>query len=227
MNYPANTKLSLLSLRDTPAYRVTKNPYSCNVTELLAALIGGPRQIETAEALMAHFHGNIKQMYQASVEELAQVRGIGMATAVRIKAGPALGFRLSQFMDERPTISSPGDAAALIQAEMSMLQQECLYVMLLDTRNRLIDIIHLYQGSVNSSQVRVGEIFQAAVQRMASTIIVIHSHPSGDPTPSPDDQAVTRAIVQAGKLLDISVADHIVIGQGRWISLRERGLGFN
>jgi DNA repair protein RadC len=79
---------------------------------------------------------------------------------------------------------------------------------------------------VNSSQVRVGEIFQAAVGRMASALVVVHNHPSGDPTPSPDDVAVTRAIVQAGKLLDIEVLDHLVIGQGRWVSLKERGMGF-
>ena len=91
----------------------------------------------------------------------------------------------------------------------------------------MLDIIEVYQGSVNSSQVRVGEIFQPAVRRLASAIVVCHNHPSGDPTPSPDDVAVTRAIVQAGKLLDIELLDHLVIGQGKWVSLKERGLGFN
>jgi len=110
---------------------------------------------------------------------------------------------------------------------MSLLEKEHLRVLLLDTRNHVLDIVEIYQGSVNSSQVRVGEIFRAAIQRLAAGIIVVHNHPSGDPTPSPDDVAVTRAILQAGKLLDVSLLDHLVIGQAsRWVSLKERGLGF-
>ena len=89
-----------------------------------------------------------------------------------------------------------------------------------------MDIVEVYKGSVNSSQVRVGEIFKVAVRRNAPSIIVAHNHPSGDPTPSPDDVAVTRALVQAGKLLSVEVLDHLVIGQGRFVSLKERGLGF-
>ncbi len=109
---------------------------------------------------------------------------------------------------------------------MSALEQEHLRVMLLDRRNRVLDTVEIYKGSVNSSQMRVGEIFKEAIRQNASALIVIHNHPSGDPTPSPDDVAVTRAIVQAGKLLDMDVLDHMVIGQGKWVSLKERGLGF-
>jgi len=100
-------------------------------------------------------------------------------------------------------------------------------VILLDTRNRLIKVDQVYKGSVNTSQVRVGELFKEAIRRNATALIVVHNHPSGDPTPSPDDVAVTRAIVQAGKLLDIGVLDHLVIGGRRHISLKERGLGFS
>jgi hypothetical protein len=96
----------------------------------------------------------------------------------------------------------------------------------LDTRNRVINIEKLYVGSLNASTVRVGEIFRSAIQRNAASIIILHNHPSGDPAPSPEDVALTRTIVQAGKLLDIEVLDHLVIGQGRWVSLKERGLGF-
>jgi len=99
-------------------------------------------------------------------------------------------------------------------------------VILLDTRNRVLEIVEVYKGSINTTQVHVGELFKPAVRRGAAALVVIHNHPSGDPTPSPDDVAVTRAIVQAGKLLDVGVLDHIVIGQGRWVSLKERGLGF-
>ena len=99
-------------------------------------------------------------------------------------------------------------------------------VILLDTRNRVIDIASVYRGSLNSSQVRVGELFKTAIRRNCAALIVVHNHPSGDPAPSPDDIAITRALVQAGKLLDVEVLDHLVIGRGRYVSLKERGLGF-
>jgi DNA repair protein RadC len=219
-------KLKSLPLREQPAYRVSQNAAACNLTELLAAVIGGQKQIEISEALLTRFDGDIRRLYLAHPAELATVKGISQATAVRIKAALNLGLRLNLPNEERPTINSPADAAALVQYEMSLLEKEHLRVLLLDRRNRVLDIEEVYQGSVNSSQVRVGEIFRPAVGRLASAIIVTHNHPSGDPTPSPDDVAVTRAIVQAGKLLDVDCLDHLVIGQGRWVSLKERGLGF-
>ncbi len=106
------------------------------------------------------------------------------------------------------------------------LPQENLWVFLLDTRNRVLKIEKLYQGSLNSSSVRIGELFKAALTNNAASIILAHNHPSGDPTPSPEDVALTRAAQQAGHLLDIEVLDHIVIGQNRFVSLKDRGLGF-
>jgi len=220
-------QLKSLPLREQPAYRVNQNVDACNLTELLAAVIGGQRQIEISQALLARFDGDIRRLYLAHPEELTTVKGIGPATVAQIKAGFNLGLRLNLPNEERPMINSPADAAALVQYEMSLLEKEHLRVLLLDRRNRVQDIEEVYQGSVNSSQVRVGEVFRAAVGRLASAIVVVHNHPSGDPTPSPDDVAVTRAIVQAGKLLDVEVLDHLVIGQGRWVSLKERGLGFS
>jgi DNA repair protein RadC len=98
-------------------------------------------------------------------------------------------------------------------------------VLLLDTRNRLIGIDKLYRGSANSSQIRVGEIFKAAIRRNATAVAVVHNHPSTDPAPSPDDVAVTRAICEAGKLVDITFLDHLVIGREKFVSMKERGLG--
>ena len=219
--------LKTMPLREQPAYRITQDPTACNLTELMAAVIGGAKQIELSQALLARFDGDIRRLYQAHPSELAKVKGIHQATAIRIKAALNLGLRLSMPSDERTAINSPADAAALVQAEMSLLEKEHLRTILLDRRNRVLEIVEIYQGSVNSSQVRVGEVFQAAISRHASALILIHNHPSGDPTPSPDDVAVTRAIVQAGKLLDIDLLDHLVIGQGKWVSLKERGLGFN
>jgi len=138
-----------------------------------------------------------------------------------------VGDVLDELAGEHPVINSPADAAALVQYEMSLLEQEYLKVILLDTRNRVLDIVEVYHGSVNSTQVRVGELFKPAIQRMAPAIVAVHNHPSGDPTPSPDDIAVTRGIVQAGKLLSIDLLDHLIIGQGRFVSMKERGLGFS
>jgi DNA repair protein RadC len=220
-------KLKRLPLREQPSYRMTHNPDACNLTELLSVLIGGQHQIETAEALLEHFT-NIRKLHQAHAEEIASIKGIGQSTALRLKAALELSKRaVLETVDERPTIHGPADAASLVQYEMSLLEQEYLKVILLDTRNRVIDIVEIYRGSLNSSQVRVAELFKPAIQRMAAGIIVVHNHPSGDDSPSPDDVAVTRSIVFAGKLLDLAVIDHLIIGHnGRYVSLKERGLGF-
>jgi DNA repair protein RadC len=221
------TKLKTLPLREQPAYRVASNALGCSLVELLAAVVGGVKQIEVAEGLLARFNGDVHRLYQAHVTEIASVHGVGQQTAVRLKAALALGLRLQEPPGDRPVVNSPADAAALVQQEMSLLQQEYLKVILLDTRNRLLDITEIYHGSVNSSQVRIAEVFKPAIQRMAPAILVCHNHPSADPTPSPDDVAVTRAMVQAGKLLDIQLLDHLIIGGGRFVSLKERGLGFD
>jgi DNA repair protein RadC len=127
---------------------------------------------------------------------------------------------------ERPSIHSPRDAFDILQPFLGPLDHEELWVICLDTRNRVMNLTKLYQGSVNSSQVRVGELFRQAIVNNAPAIIVSHNHPSGDVAPSPDDVAVTRAIVEAGKLLDIEVLDHIVVSVSGYVSLKERGLGF-
>jgi DNA repair protein RadC len=130
----------------------------------------------------------------------------------------------------RPTrqeqIKSPADLAALLMVEMGSLDQEQMRVACLNTKNRLQKIHMVYQGNVNTSVIRVGEIFREPLRLNSAAIILTHNHPSGEPAPSPEDILVTRQIVEGGKLLDIEVLDHLVIGQGRWVSLRERGLGF-
>ena len=138
-----------------------------------------------------------------------------------------LNTQLYAYPSERPVIHSPKDAYEILKYFMNSLDHEELWVVNLDTRNRIMSMIALYKGSVNSSQVRVGEVFHQAVLDNSPGIIVAHNHPSGDPTPSPDDVAITRAIVNAGKLLDIEVLDHLVLGREHNVSLKERGLGFD
>lgn len=127
---------------------------------------------------------------------------------------------------ERPAIHSPQDAYDVLRCFLSVLDYEELWVINLDTRHRMMNLVKLYQGSVNSSQIRVAEIFRPAIADNAPSILLAHNHPSGDPTPSPDDVSVTHSIVQAGKLLDIEVLDHLVICTDKFVSLKERGLGF-
>jgi len=138
-----------------------------------------------------------------------------------------LNSQLYSHPNERPSISSPKDVADLLTFFIGSLDHEELWVVCLNIRNQVICLVQLYKGSVNSSQVRVAEVFRQSIAENSPAIILAHNHPSGDPTPSPDDVAVTRAIVQAGKLLDINVLDHLVICRDRWISLKERGLGFS
>jgi DNA repair protein RadC len=121
-------------------------------------------------------------------------------------------------------ISSPDDVAALLMVQMGHLDQEELRTVLLDTKNHVQGIETIYRGSLNSSAVRVGEVYKAALRRNSAAIIVAHNHPSGDPTPSPEDIAVTRQIIEAGQLLDVDCLDHLIIGQGTWTSMRKNGL---
>jgi DNA repair protein RadC len=209
----------------------TLGPQALSNAELIAILlrvgVPGENAVQVGQRLLQKF-GGIRGLHRAPFVELCKQHGIAEAKAAQIKAAIELGRRLPlESPEERPSINSPADAAALVQYEMSALEQEHLRVLLLDRRNRVLEVVEIYRGSVNSSQVRVGEIFKEAIRKNASGIVVIHNHPSGDPTPSPDDVAVTRAIIQAGKLLDVDVLDHLVIGQGRWVSLKERGLGFS
>ncbi|UCG83528.1 MAG: hypothetical protein JSW38_01535, partial [Dehalococcoidia bacterium] len=124
-------------------------------------------------------------------------------------------------------VRSPEDIANLLQAEMAFLEQEELRLVLLNGKNQVLSIPQLYKGSVNTSQVRVSELFRDAVRENCPALVVVHNHPSGDPTPSPDDIQITEQMVNSGKLLDIEVLDHIIIGQQGYISLKERGLGFS
>ena len=198
--------------------------------ELLAILlrvgVKGENAVDLGRRLLNDF-GGITGLHRAPFDLVCDERGMGPAKTAQIKAALELGHRMAQeSREEIPTVHSPEEAANLVMHRMSALEQEELHVMLLDTRNRVIRIDQVYRGSVNSSQAHVGELFKTAIRHNAPNVIVVHNHPRGDPEPSPDDVAVTRALVEAGKLLDIKVLDHLVIGNGRFVSLKERRLGF-
>jgi DNA repair protein RadC len=188
--------------------------------------VEGTNVLQLAQHLLIEHHG-WNGLLRAEYAELCRKRGVGAAKAATLKAALEIGRRLLLTGgDERLQIRSPTDAADLLMLEMGHLDQEHLRTVLLDTKNRVQHVATIYIGSVNSALIRIGEVFKDAIRRNSTALIVAHNHPSGDPTPSPEDILVTRQIVEAGKLLDIDVLDHLIIGRGRWVSMRERGLGF-
>jgi len=171
--------------------------------------------------------GGVLGLSRTPLSALAEVRGIGPAKGVTIVAALELGRRLLLVeATARLQIRSPQDVASILQLEMGLLEQEHLRVVLLDTKNHVLGIRDVYKGSLNTSLIRVGEVFRDAVKENCAAIVVAHNHPSGDPTPSPEDIRVTRELVAAGKLLDIEVLDHLVIGRNKHVSLRQKKLGF-
>jgi DNA repair protein RadC len=217
---------------DRPRERLAHvGPGSLSNAELIGILLGsgmpGVNAVQVGQRLLTSTAG-LEELHRCSIQELQKVKGIGKAKAIQIKAAIELGRRLASRMPvDKPQIQSPEDAAEFLLFDMGMLDQEHLRTLLLDTRNRLLKISEVYRGTLNSSHIRVGEVFREAVRIGAASMIVAHNHPSGDPTPSPEDIAVTKVLVEAGRLLDIEVLDHLVIGRNCFLSLKARGLGFN
>jgi DNA repair protein RadC len=198
--------------------------------ELLAILlrvgVAGTNVKDLAQQLLIDY-GGWPGLLRAGYPELCQRHGLGEAKTATLKAALEIGRRLLLTAgDERFQIKAPADAASLMLLEMGHLDQEHLRAICLDTKNRVQKVATVYVGSVNTALIRVGEVFKEALKLNSAALIVVHNHPSGDPTPSAEDVLVTRQIVEAGRLLDVEVLDHLVIGQGRFISMRERGLGF-
>jgi len=182
------------------------------------------RDITDQLAELYHKRGSLANITD---KDLTDIKGISTANVATVRAIIEFGRRETVEKEPRPKISSPADAANLVMYEMGSLQREELWVMILNTRNEVLEIDKVYKGCVNACTVRVGELFKKAIELNAPAMIVLHNHPSGDPTPSPDDVGITRAIVESGNLLDIQILDHLVVGQGRFVSMKERRLGFN
>ena len=224
LNVEPKAPPTLKAIKETPARRMAQlGPSSLATLELIAAIVGNP---DTALSVLNSFP-TLADIARASWYDLSAVSGMGPVKTAAIKAALEIGRRfLIESPEEKPSISSPADAANLLMGEMSLLEQEQMRVILMDTRNRAIAIHTIYQGSLNTTMVRVGELFREAIRANCAAIIVAHNHPSGDPSPSPEDVAITKDIVTAGKLTSIEVLDHLVIGRNRFVSLKERGLGF-
>ncbi len=198
--------------------------------ELLAILLRhgppGDGVMVMADRLLREF-GGLAGLARASVQDLQRVRGMGQVKAIEVKAALELGKRMMYSTpDQRPQIKTPADAAQLLMLEMGLLEQEEVRTLQLDTRNRVVSMSMVYRGSLNAASMRIGELFKEAIRNNCASIIVAHNHPSGDAAPSSEDVRATRCMVDAGKLLDIEVLDHLVIAHNSYVSLKERGLGF-
>mgnify|MGYP001237753590 CR=1 FL=1 len=229
---PYRLMLREMPLDERPRERLRAHgASSLSTSELLAIILNtgikGESVTSMADRLLSQ-HGGLAGLMRMDLVELAAIRGVGEAKAAKVKAAFELGRRLAVLGDaERPRIESPEDVVTLVGIEMAALEQEQLRVVLLDTRHRVLAVRTIYQGSANQATVRVAELFRDAVRHNAVAIVLVHNHPSGDPTPSSADVQVTREVVASGALLDIQVLDHIIIGQGRHASLKRLGLGFS
>jgi DNA repair protein RadC len=233
---PEEVEAHYLTIRDMhaadrPRERLQRSgPGSLSNAELLAILlrtgVGRENVLVLAQRLLSTYGGLIG-LSRARFEELTREHGIGKAKTAQVQAAFELGRRLLLASPgEQLQISSPTDAAQILMPEMSLLEQEELRLLIMDVKHHVLASESLYRGSVNASQIRVAEVFCEAIRLKSPAILIAHNHPSGDPTPSPDDVRVTEQIVSAGKLLDIDVLDHLIIGRQGYVSLKERGLGF-
>jgi DNA repair protein RadC len=199
--------------------------------ELIALLWGsgarGIGVVDLAEAALA-LHDGLTGLARATDLELEAIPGVGVAKASQLVAAFELGRRLmADWPSTRWTIRGPHDVADRLILQMGRLEREELRVVMLDTKNHVLRVATVYQGNVSSSLVRVGELFRDAVRLNAAGVILVHNHPSGDPTPSPDDLHLTAEALAAGRLLDIQLLDHLVIGHDAYVSLRDRGVAFD
>ena len=207
-----------------------QGPGHLNNSELIAILlrtgVEGESVLNLATRLLSGF-GGLPGIGRASYGELCSVKGISDAKACQLMAAMELGRRLVSLHPEgRPFVRSPQDVFNLLGAEMGLMDQEHLRVLLLSTKNEVRGVQEVYKGNVNSSSVRVAEVLRPAMRENCPSVIVVHNHPSGDPSPSPEDVLITRQIRSGGEMMDIAVLDHIIIGGNGWVSLKDKGLGF-
>ena len=221
-----------MPLTERPRERlVARGAAGLSASELIALVWGagrpGASSIDMASDALARLDG-LDGLARAGPRELETLPGVGPARAARLAAAFELGRRaLADWPVGRWSIRSPRDLADRLVLQMGRLEREELRVVLLTSKNSVIAVQTVYVGNVSTALVRVGELFRDAVRLHAAGLIVVHNHPSGDPAPSPDDLHLTAEAVAAGRLLDVAVLDHLIIGHDAYVSLRDRGIPFD
>ena len=197
-------------------------------SELLAILLRTGNFQESALRIAENLldrQGGLAGFGNATLEEFEQVKGVGEAKAITVMAAIELGRRVTTLAPaERAIIRTPDDVAALLMPRFRYETKESFIAILLSTKNHVLKTPVISVGSLNASIVHPRELFREAINASAAAVILAHNHPSGDPAPSPEDVSLTRKLVDAGKLLDIPVLDHIVLGDGKYISFKEKGI---
>ncbi len=231
MATPYNHRISEMEVSERPRERLER--YGAGVlssAELVALILNTGTRGESVLPMSQRIlneNGGLTGLMRMEHAELAQIKGIGKAKAAKLMAALEMGRRLTTMLDEdRPRAASPEDVVRLLGVEMASLSREEMRVVLLNSKHYIVGVSTVGQGTVSSANMRMAEVFAPAVKRIAPYILLVHNHPTGDPTPSTADILFTKEAVAAGKLLDIGVIDHIIIGQGRHTSLKRLGLGF-
>jgi DNA repair protein RadC len=206
-----------------------RGPEALTNVELVAILLrtgtSGENVVTLAQRILSRFEG-LRGLGKASFGELSTQRAMGEAKASQLLAAMELGKRMLHEQPERRIVRAAEDVFRMLFADMALLEQEELRVILLSTRNEVIAMRDVYRGNVSSAVVRIGEVFRDAVREGCPNIIAVHNHPSGDPSPSAEDAALTKQLVEAGRLLGIEVLDHVVIARSGFVSLKDRKMGF-
>lgn len=190
---------------------------------ILATGVKGESALSLANRLLNRF-GDVRGLLELSTDELQTEPGIGVAKACQLAAISEFSVRIAESRERDTVIRQPADLAALLMPYFQLLAHEEFVVILVDTKNRVISKRTIFRGSLNASIVHPREVFKYAIRHSAAALLVAHNHPSGDPTPSREDIDATRRLVEAGKIIGIEVLDHVVFGDGRTISMKEKGL---